>query len=388
MDMNAVVFNGAFNIAIERRPRPVIQKPTDAIVKVAMAGICGSELHMYRGYQKTDTGHIMGHEFTGTVEAVGEGVKSIKVGDRIVTTFSAVCMSCWFCLHGFTNRCVEGMAFGTQQLNGGQAEYVRVPFADGTLQPAPKGVSDDLLIMMCDIFPTGFYGATRAADAFTNPSSYLGAPPSAQGLANGHSNGAVNGVSSGEVVKSSNNFLLQSLHETVFVCLGCGPVGLCAIITARSRGVTTIYCVDSVDERLEEARKMGGIPLKLGQDDIKQIILDATQQRGADAVIEVVGNQAALKSAFDLLRPCGVLSSIGFHQSELPFTGLDCYSKNLNVNFGRAPVRAVFREALECLLANQDKLQGFVTHHLSMSEAASGYAMFEKQKARKVVLIP
>ena len=238
-------------------------------------------------------------------------------------------MSCWFCLHGFTNRCVEGLAFGTQQLNGGQAEYVRVPFADGTLQPAPQGVSDDLLIMMCDIFPTGFYGATRAADAFTNPSSYLGAPPSAQGLANGHSNGAVNGVGLGEVVKSRNDFLLQSLYETVFVCLGCGPVGLCAIITARSRGVKTIYCVDSVDERLEEARKMGGIPLKLGQDDIKQIILDATQQRGADAVIEVVGNQAALKSAFDLLRPCGVLSSIGFHQSELPFTGLDCYSKNL-----------------------------------------------------------
>lgn len=212
------------------------------------------------------------------------------------------------------------MAFGTQQLSGGQAEYVRVPFADGTLQLAPKVVSDDLLIMMCDIFPTGFYGATRATDAFSK---------SPQGHTNGHSNGEMNGVGSGGVVKSHNNFLLQSLYESVFVCLGCGPVGLCAIITALSRGVKTIYCVDSVDERLEEARKMGGIPLKLGQDNIKQIILDATQQRGADAVIEVVGNQAALKSAFDLLRPCGVLSSIGFHQGDLPFTGLDCYSKNL-----------------------------------------------------------
>lgn len=221
------------------------------------------------------------------------------------------------------------MAFGTQQLNGGHAEYVRVPFADGTLQLAPKVVSDDLLIMMCDIFPTGFYGATRATDAFANPLTFLGAPPSAQGLTNGQSNGEVNGVDSGGAVKSRNNFLLQSLYESVFVCLGCGPVGLCAIITALSRGVKTIYCVDSVDERLEEARKMGGIPLKPGQDNIKQIILDATQQRGADAVIEVVGNQAALKSAFDLLRPCGVLSSIGFHQGDLPFSGLDCSSKNL-----------------------------------------------------------
>lgn len=233
-------------------------------------------------------------------------------------------MSCWFCVHGYTNRCVEGLAFGTQQLDGGQAEYVRVPFADGTLQHAPEGISDDLLIMMCDIFPTGFYGASRAIDAFTNPSSYLGWTPRSTNV-NGFQH--VNGIPNGSQPKV--DFVEQSLEEAVFVCLGCGPVGLCSIVTAKSKGVKTIYAVDNVDDRLEEAKRLGGIPLKLGRDDIKQIILDATNGRGADAVIEVVGNTAALRSAFDLLRPCGVLSSIGFHQADLPFTGLECYAKNL-----------------------------------------------------------
>lgn len=113
------------------------------------------------------------------------------------------------------------------------------------------------------------------------------------------------------------------------VCLGCGPVGICALLTARSKGVGTIYVVDSVDERLAEAESMGGIPLKLGRDDIPKVVMAATGGRGADAAIEVVGNKEALRSAFDLVRQCGVLSSIGFHQGELPFTAFEAYQKNL-----------------------------------------------------------
>jgi len=371
--MKAVVFRGPYDIAIETRKRPELQEPTDAVVKVSLAGVCGSELHMYRGHQKTETGHIMGHEFTGIVEAVGAGVTGIKPGDRVVSCFSAVCLSCWFCNHGYTNRCTRGLAFGTQQLDGGQAEYVRVPFANGTLQLAPEDVDDELLIMMCDIFPTGFYGATRAIDTFAHPPSANGNPTK------------MNGV---EKSSTEDSFVKQSIYDAVFVCLGCGPVGLCAVMTAKSKGVRKIFCVDSVDDRLAEAEKMGGIPLKLGRDDIKAIVLDATEGRGADAVIEVVGNQAALKSAFDLLRQCGVLSSIGFHQGDLPFTALDCYQKNLNVNFGRAPVRAVWKEALEYLLVNKEKVADFITHTMPLTEAATAYAMFEKQQARKVVLRP
>lgn len=298
-------------------------------------------------------------------------MNSFKPGDRVVSTFSAVCLKCWFCLHGYTNRCVHGMAFGTQQLDGGQAEYVRVPMADGTLQEAPETLSDELLIMMCDIFPTGYYGATRAIQYFPRIDD-------SQPITNGNASTA----------RASDEPRPQYLHEAVFVILGCGPVGLCAILTAKSKGVRTVYCVDSVDDRLAEAKKLGGIPLKLGQDDIEGTISKATDGRGCDAVVEVVGNKAALRSAFELLRQCGVLSSIGFHQSDLPFTGLECYQKNLNVNFGRAPVRSVFRESLEYLAINKEELKTFVSHTLPLADAAKGYSMFEQHQARKVAFIP
>ena len=153
--------------------------------------------------------------------------------------------------------------------------------------------------MMCDIFPTGYYGAMRAIEFIQRP------------------------------LLQSSGFVAQPLKEAVFVILGCGPVGICALLTARTKGVGSIYVVDSVDERLAEAEKMGGIPLKLGRDDIPKIIKEATDGRGADAVIEVVGNKAALRSAFDLVRTCGVLSSIGFHQGEVPFTAFESYQKNI-----------------------------------------------------------
>ena len=213
------------------------------------------------------------------------------------------------------------------RLDGGQADYVRVPFADGTLQLPPSDMSDELLIFMCDVFPTGFYGAKRAiegleaqtklaAETFANPEAF-----------------------NKETLPLSNGYSAQqTLDDAVFVCIGCGPVGLCSILTAKSKGVKTLYAVDSVDDRLKEAEEMGAIPLKLGRDDIKKTILKATSGRGADAVIEVVGNPVALRSAFDMLRPCGVLSSIGAHQEELPFSGLECYGKNIKyVDYFSAP---------------------------------------------------
>jgi threonine dehydrogenase-like Zn-dependent dehydrogenase len=309
--MNAVVFHGAFDVRVEQCPVPTIKVDTDAIVQVTTAGLCGSELHMYRGIQKTKTGHIMGHEFVGFVKETGSAVKNFKPGDRVVSTFAAVCMKCWNCIHGNTNRCANSLAFGTQQLNGGQAEFVRVPLADGTMLPAPEELPDNLLILMSDIFPTGYYGASRAVQFFTD-----------QSARNESSRG--NGEEIGRF-----DYKSQALEDTVFVCLGCGPVGLCALMTAISKGVKMIYAVDSVDERLQVAAKIGAIPLKLGRDDVKETVLKVTDGRGADAVIELVGNPKALQSAFELLRTCGYLSSIGFHQEPLPFTGLDCYSKNL-----------------------------------------------------------
>ncbi|OOF94207.1 hypothetical protein ASPCADRAFT_516486 [Aspergillus carbonarius ITEM 5010] len=379
MSMKAVVFRGPFEIAVEDRSKPKLIESTDAIVRVRYAGICGSELHMYRGHQKTETGHIMGHEFVGVIEEVGNEVSLFSIGDEVVSIFSAVCMKCWFCRRGLTNRCVQGTAFGTQLLDGGQAEYARVPFADGTLQPVPSDLDRRLLIMMCDIFPTGYYAASQAIQSLrTQSESRLTSFSSPQ-----------TGIQMAKGLASSSNSIPGpdlGINESVVVCLGCGPVGICAIATARSQGVGTIFAIDGVVDRLKEAENFGAIPLILGQDDIKARVLAATDNRGADAVIELVGNTSALQSAFELLRPCGVLSSVGFHQGSLPFTGLDCYLKNINALFGRVPVKTVFHDALQCLRENKEQMKDYITHELPLSEAAVGYHLFEQRKARKVIL--
>lgn len=221
---------------------------------------------------------------------------------------SGASLRCWFCKHGHTNRCSVSLAFGTPQIDGAQAEYVRVPEADGTLLHTPADIPDELLVMMSDIFPTGYYGAMRAIQNFGPPSTAAGTSEQAadQFTAN-----------------------LQPIDTAVFVCLGCGIVGLSAAATAVAKGVKTVFCVDSVEDRLEQARRLGGIPLRLGVDDIKGAVMNATDGRGADAVVESVGNKPALQSAYEMLRPCGYISSVGYHQTELPFTGRDGYQRNI-----------------------------------------------------------
>lgn len=246
-------------------------------------------------------------------------------------------LKCWYCKQGLTNRCIEGVAFGTQKLDGGQAEFVRVPFADGTLHLVPPELDESLLIMMCDIFPTGYYGASRAVEGLLTQhhsplTSFRDAHPIKVSLKgqNGYTNGSTNGLTSGQTNHYTNGDApFDPLGSSVVVCLGCGPVGICAITTALSKGIKTVLAVDSVEDRLSEAAQVGAIPLNLSRHNILDEVMSRTQGRGADAVIEVVGNPAALKSAFELLRPCGILSSVGFHQDELPFTGLECYLKNI-----------------------------------------------------------
>ncbi|CRG88850.1 hypothetical protein PISL3812_05885 [Talaromyces islandicus] len=347
--MQAVVYEGPFSISVKEQPKPVILAESDAILKVQVTGICGSDLHMYRGHQKTTTGHTMGHEFIGIVEDIGSEVSRFKVGQRVMPIFSPMCMNCWFCEHGYTNRCTNGPSFGSMALNVGQSEYVRVPYAESTLEAIPDEVSPEQMIIMCDIFPTGYYGAMKAL----------------MKLKNGRE--TAESIVGGTLYAPS---VLQPSFKQQPLILGNG----------------TVYAVDSVEDRLEEARKMGAIPLNLDTDDIPAIVKSVTGGRGADAVVESVGNQAALKLAFDVVRPCGVISSIGFHQSGFPFTGFEAYSKNIDINMGRAAVRPVFGEGLKVFAENQDKFADFITHRMPLAEAPKAYEIFEKRQARKVVL--
>ncbi|KAK0646468.1 alcohol dehydrogenase GroES-like domain-containing protein [Cercophora newfieldiana] len=356
--MKAVVFNGPGKVSVQDRPVPQLQQPKDAIVKVETTALCGSELHAYRGIQKSETGFIMGHEFVGTVVEAGTEVKDVKIGDKVVAPFTSSCMVCFYCKNGFSARCEHSLLFGSLGLDGGQAEYVRVPFADGTLMKAPAEIDQRVLVLTADIFPTGYFGARNAFNAL----------------------------------------LPQPANEAVVVVVGCGPVGLCAIISALEYKPKHLFAVDSVDSRLELARKLGAEPLNFlqGKEAMLNRVKEVTDGRGADAVVEVVGLSPALRTAFDLLRPFGVISSIGVHNAEvrshcldsIPWDGDEAYSKNLRLQMGRCPVRSIAPEALKVLAKNQQKLDFMFDKIMPLADAVEGYDLFDKMKVQKVIFMP
>ncbi|RYP21505.1 hypothetical protein DL767_009239 [Monosporascus sp. MG133] len=360
--MKAVIFDGPRKVSLQQRPVPKIQQDGDIIVRVQTAALCGSELHVYRGHERdSGSGFIMGHEFTGIVVDVGKDVKSVKVGDKIVSPFTVSCLDCFYCKMGYTSRCTQSALFGCKALDvastndfdtlqGAQAEYVRVPLADGTVMKAPPELDDEALILMADIFPTGFFGARNAFNA-------LGA---------------------------------QKPSEATAVVIGCGPVGLCAIVSALEYKPKHLFAIDSIDSRLELAKSLGAEPLnfKTDREHMTARIKEVTDGRGADIVIEVVGLSPALRTAFDILRPFGFISSIGVHNAEIPFDGHDAYGKNVRLQMGRCPVRAVFPDALEVLKKKQHLFGFMFEKFMPLSMAVSGYELFDQMKVQKVIFTP
>ncbi|KAL1856545.1 hypothetical protein VTK73DRAFT_8227 [Phialemonium thermophilum] len=348
--MKAVVFEGPRKVSVQDRPVPQLQDPQDIIVKVAATALCGSELHVYRGHQPSETGFIMGHEFTGTVVEAGSDVKTVKVGDKVVAPFTTSCMDCFYCRNGHSSRCAKGLLFGCEKLDGGQAEYVRVPLADGSVTKAPATIDDRALVLMADIWPTGYFGAKNAFA------------------------------------------LLQPFpaSEATIVVIGCGPVGLCAVISALERKPKHVFAIDSVDSRLELAKNLGAEPLNFQKDreGMLKRIREVTEGRGADAVIEVVGLSPALRTAFDILRPFGVISSIGVHNAEIPWTGEEAYGKNLRIQMGRCPVRSIFPEALALLEKKQNLLSFMFDKIMPLNEAVEGYQLFDSMKVQKIIFRP
>lgn len=345
--MRAVIFKGPGKVVVEDRPIPKIKDAQDIIVKVEKTALCGSELHVFRGHQPSPTDFIMGHEFTGTVEETGSDVKTVNKGDHIVSPFTVSCGECFYCKNGFSSRCERCLLFGTAALDGAQAEYVRIPLADTTVIKAPEGVSKNVLVLMADIFPTGYFAAHNAFKELSK----------------------------------------QQIADSTVVLIGCGPVGLCALINAEDYKPKHLLAVDSIESRLDLARSLGAEPWNFQKDreGLEKRVKELTQGRGADVVIEVVGLSPALKMGFELLRPWGTLSSVGVHNGEIPWSGNQAYGKNLRIQMGRCPVRSIFPQALE-KLKDKEHLLGFMADKvMPLSEAVEGYELFDKMKAQKVV---
>ncbi|KAL2052592.1 hypothetical protein ABVK25_007152 [Lepraria finkii] len=345
--MKAVIFKDAHEVAIEDRPIPKIKEPTDIVVKVIDTALCGSELHVFRGHQPSPTGFIMGHEFTGTVEEIGSDVKNFKEGDQVVSPFTVSCGECFYCKHGFTSRCAKSRLFGTAALDGAQAEYVLVPLADATVMKAPEGIANNALVLMADIWPTGCFAADNAFKELSK----------------------------------------EEVADATVVLIGCGPVGLCALINAVDYKPKHLLAVDSIQSRLDLAKSLGAEPwnFQTDREDLDKRVKELTDGRGADVIIEVVGMSPALKMGFELLRPWGIISSVGVHNAEIPWTGNQAYGKNLRIQMGRCPVRAMFPMALDRLKKKQHLLSFMSDKVMPLSQAVEGYELFDKMKVQKVI---
>lgn len=261
----------------------------------------------------------MGHEFTGEVVELGDGVKKFEKGDLIVTPFTISCGECFYCKKGNSSRCEKCQLYGTVVLDGGQAEYARIPLADSTVVKAPPGIDEKKLVLMADIFPTGYFAAYNA-------------------------------------FKGQEH---ADIWDQTVVLIGCGPVAMCALVNALEYSPKHLLAVDSIPARLEQAKKLGAEPwnFKENMEGLEKRVKELTEGRGADAVIECVGHSDALELGFKLLRPWGRISSIGVHNGEIPWTGNQAYGKNLTIQMGRCPVRSLFEKALKMLEKNQDKLE-------------------------------
>lgn len=324
---------------------PRLEQPTDALIRVRRAGLCGSDLHPYLGREPTAWGVVPGHEVVGDVIAVGEAVTAVAVGDRVVVPFTVSCGRCDACTAGLTARCEHSRLLGWgppgdpgSALHGGQAEEVRVPLADGSLVPVPPAVDDVSAVLLCDNLPTGWYAAERAD------------------------------IAPGGTV----------------AVVGLGAVGLSAIVAARALGAARIVGVDPVPDRLERAELLGAetrAPDEVG---------DLT----AASVIEAAGPTEAQRLAAELVTPGGTLSIIAVQTSDrFGFTPVLAYDRNLTVRAGRAPVRAVLDRLLPRVLSGAVTIptEAVVTHpDVPLSDGAAAYARFAAREPGllKVVFQP
>jgi threonine dehydrogenase-like Zn-dependent dehydrogenase len=349
--VKALVFEGVGRIGHATVPDPEIRDAGDVIVRVEAAAVCGSDLHVYRGLEAgLDAGTVMGHEFAGEVVETGAGVTRFRPGDRVVSPFTTSCGDCFYCRTGLTARCVHGQLFGWVEkgrgLHGVQAELVRVPLADTTLVAIPADTPAETALFAGDILATGWFGAESA-----------GAGPG----------------------------------RTVAV-VGCGPVGLMAVLAARELGAERVFALDALPERLALAERWGAEPVDVrgdGRNDAAAAIREATGGRGADAAVEAVGSPEATRLAFDLVRPGGTIGAVGVHtESHLAIAPGEVYDKNLTYRAGRAPARAYMERLLPLIRSGRYDLAALISHRLPLAEGPRAYDLFDRklEGCTKVVL--
>lgn len=331
--MKALVYHGPGQKAWEEVPVPTIVEPTDAIVRVEATTICGTDLHILKGDVPAVTpGRILGHEAVGTVTAVGDATRRVKVGDRVLVSCITSCGTCRYCREGHAGQCLGGGGWILgHKIDGTQAEFVRVPFADLSTYAIPFGVSDESVLMLADILPTGYE----------------------VGVLNG-------AIRPGDVV----------------AVVGAGPIGLAAIIGARLFSPASIVAIDLADTRLEAAKAFGADSTVNSQrSDALEAVRQHTNGLGADVAIEAVGIPATFELATTLIRPGGRVANIGVHGKPATLHLEDLWIRNVTITTGLVDAFST-PVLLRLIGTGQIKPGGLVTHRFAMDEFERAYEVF------------
>ena len=344
--MHALVYHGPGRKVWGNVPKPEIVDTTDAIVRVDAVTICGTDLHILKGDVPAVTdGRILGHEAVGTVESVGSGVKNVAVGDRVLVSCITACGACRYCRVGSYGQCIGGGGWILgHKIDGTQAEYVRVPFADTSTYPVPDGVTDEQLLMMADILPTGYE----------------------VGVLNGN-------VGPGDVV----------------AVVGAGPIGLSAMMGTRLYSPAHVVAIDLADSRLEAAKGFGADSVvNNGREDALAVVRDLTGGLGADVAIEAVGVPATFELAAQLVRPGGYVANIGVHGKPATLHLEELWIRNVTIRTGLVDTYST-PTLLRLAQGHQIDAGRFVTHRFTLDQFDEAYDVFARAGdtgALKVVL--
>lgn len=345
--MRAVVFQGIDRVTVERLPDPVPQADTDAVVRVRLAGVCGTDLHVTGPHGTGMTaGTVLGHEFVGEVVAVGAAVRRVRVGSSVLGSDFTACGACWWCDRGEHWHCTQRQFFGTgtgfgPALAGAQTELVRVPYADTTLAVLPHGVSDAAALLVGDNLATGWVAIERA------------------------------GVRPGDTV----------------AVIGGGPVGLLTSLCAQTVGAVAVVVADPVAERRDFAKAHGAVPAEPGE--LRSLLEDLTEGRGADAVVECVGAPVGLEAALAAVRNRGTVVAVGAHTTpSWPLALADAFAREVTLGFAIGdPIRS--RGRLLPLVAGGLLDPTFVVDGtLPLDAAPDAYARMRSRTAMKLLLDP
>ena len=344
--MRALVYHGPGDKAWEEVPKPEIAADTEAIVRVDATTICGTDLHILKGDVPAVTdGRILGHEAVGTVESIGSGVKTVAVGDRVLVSCITTCGTCRYCREGHSGQCLGGGGWILgHKIDGTQAEYVRVPFADLSTYAVPDGAADEQILMLADILPTGYE----------------------VGVLNGS-------VRPGDVV----------------AIVGSGPIGLSAITGARLFSPSHIVAIDVADARLEAAKQFGAdIAVNNYREDPVAVVRSLTHGLGADVAIEAVGVPATFELAVRLARPGGRIANIGVHGEPAILHLEEQWIRNITITTGLVDAYST-GTLLRLLTSHHIDASRFITHRFALDEFDQAYDVFGRAAetgALKVVL--